>query len=1135
MAEYYFIDLRKRYIEISKKLHEYNSMGQKLDEKIKKIEDETNERLSAYRDQHDTLADNVIDKKQEYLATSLAYAEEVINDIYNLQLYFDKQISGSNTFQEEGKRRAGVTRIPYSQDIQENINILEQLNVQISSKIAECTRDCGIIGFGKKLAGYNNSVYVDTYYLIYQAYQFFDGLKDHFRTLLSNEHDKMAMDRNQFHDTVCAEADAKVAELDSEYDKEREQWRRGFDQFLDSILPVYYLEDLEQTYNKAVQTSAEMAENQVHRYIPLGKLCFYIGGIKDWTELYHMFEQKYGRFIQNDYICAYAVWNVSESRNFIFANYGQNSRFCDEIESMICKGIKVAPAGDFCFTMCNASGLIDTYKDLSNFIVEFPQISGGRVLTNKSEISEVLEKYIILMDDILQRQLIGYSSFEQFNQKNPNQKIPYRCLCITGFPANFDEAMLERLLRLLKQGDKAGIQILLQYDNKYYQKEAGSTWKNYVNEIMNVEEDFQEKDYFWRNQFYPLIDLVFTRCAFRIENHNLFDEFREKYHKEINKALGLSELLDRQEWFRGFSGDMLKIPIGLNEYGQTQYFEMGDSVANGTSHYAIIAGPTGSGKSTLLHTLIMNCLLSYSPEEVQLYLMDFKEGTEFKIYREKKIPHIRCIALDAMQEFGESILNKLWTILEERNEQFMEVSQRGREIKNISDYRKAGYHMPRILVVLDEFQVLFDRDHNKKAADRAASRMSDFISKGRVYGIHFIFATQTMHKILEGGSAISRATLEEMHIRIGLQCQPKEMELLFGEQNFKECQKKVSAKKGSAIYLENDIVSQPIGMQVAYADPKEQQKLLEEIERHFADREFEPAVVFRGKDECSFPYVDFLQKPDEQTSIYLGEPIGIDDPVRISLSKKKRSNLLAVGEIQPVLNRIGVLWTWQAAMMNKAYGGTAVYLFDGAQMIDEKPLLSERMQEECGNTVRIIDNVFRVIPAVNELYEIFEGRKKRMVQGIKEVQDEQKIHMIVSNYQWIEPMMRLMEKRSVSEFEPERETAEQNTLDGLMSMLNDSGGKKGTGTVQKLHILLESGYLCGIQTLFTCSDFTVVKKVTSADLAPFTNRILLKTVSSAAYMLVDSDINMKNIRQNTALFSDGVNQPYLFKPYILER
>ena len=63
-------------------------------------------------------------------------------------------------------------------------------------------------------------------------------------------------------------------------------------------------------------------------------------------------------------------------------------------------------------------------------------------------------------------------------------------------------------------------------------------------------------------------------------------------------------------------------------------------------------------------------MMHYSPDEVNLYLMDFKNGTEFKIYDSYRLPHIRLLAIDAMQEFGESILEELLNEVNRRSEQF---------------------------------------------------------------------------------------------------------------------------------------------------------------------------------------------------------------------------------------------------------------------------------------------------------------------------------------------------------------------------------------------------------------------------------------------------------------------------------
>ena len=89
-----------------------------------------------------------------------------------------------------------------------------------------------------------------------------------------------------------------------------------------------------------------------------------------------------------------------------------------------------------------------------------------------------------------------------------------------------------------------------------------------------------------------------------------------------------------------------------------------------TEHHALIAGQTGAGKSTLLHTLIMSTLISYSPDEVQMYLLDFKEGVEFSAYTRYRLPSLRVVAINSEREFGLNVLKELCTELEARTKHF---------------------------------------------------------------------------------------------------------------------------------------------------------------------------------------------------------------------------------------------------------------------------------------------------------------------------------------------------------------------------------------------------------------------------------------------------------------------------------
>ena len=130
----------------------------------------------------------------------------------------------------------------------------------------------------------------------------------------------------------------------------------------------------------------------------------------------------------------------------------------------------------------------------------------------------------------------------------------------------------------------------------------------------------------------------------------------------------------------------------------------------------LVAGKTGSGKSTLLHVLITNLALRYSPDEIELYLIDFKKGVEFKTYATFALPHARVVAIESDREFGLSVLQRLDAELKVRGEMF-----RDSGAQDVASYRRVtGESLPRILLIIDEFQEFFVED-DKIAQDVGAA------------------------------------------------------------------------------------------------------------------------------------------------------------------------------------------------------------------------------------------------------------------------------------------------------------------------------------------------------------------------------------------------------------------------------
>src|SRR5205085_5867050 len=130
-------------------------------------------------------------------------------------------------------------------------------------------------------------------------------------------------------------------------------------------------------------------------------------------------------------------------------------------------------------------------------------------------------------------------------------------------------------------------------------------------------------------------------------------------------------------------------------------------LGQGTAQHVLIAGKTGSGKSTLLHALITNLALRYGPEEVELYLVDFKKGVEFKTYAEGELPHARVVAIESEREFGLSVLQRLDAELKARGDRFRQAG-----VTDVNAFRteNPGQAMPRILLIVDEFQEFFTED-----------------------------------------------------------------------------------------------------------------------------------------------------------------------------------------------------------------------------------------------------------------------------------------------------------------------------------------------------------------------------------------------------------------------------------------
>jgi DNA segregation ATPase FtsK/SpoIIIE, S-DNA-T family len=186
------------------------------------------------------------------------------------------------------------------------------------------------------------------------------------------------------------------------------------------------------------------------------------------------------------------------------------------------------------------------------------------------------------------------------------------------------------------------------------------------------------------------------------------------------------------------SGDGLATPVGRTPDGRPHVLHFNDA----TPHW-LVGGRSGAGKTVFLLDVLAGLAVRYPPSELAIHLLDFKEGVSFTEFTPTPhdpswLPHAVAVGVESDREYGLAVLRALRAEMSRRATAFKRAGVTGIAALRAVDPTAA---VPRVLAVIDEFQVLFAG--NDDTARQASGLLEDLARKGRSFGVHLVLASQT--------------------------------------------------------------------------------------------------------------------------------------------------------------------------------------------------------------------------------------------------------------------------------------------------------------------------------------------------------------------------------------------------------
>jgi DNA segregation ATPase FtsK/SpoIIIE, S-DNA-T family len=429
------------------------------------------------------------------------------------------------------------------------------------------------------------------------------------------------------------------------------------------------------------------------------------------------------------------------------------------VEAAVVRMLASLPPGRVRFRIHDPVGMGASLGGFGAFASPVPR--RGLPTTDAAELREAVDALVDHANDVSARHLRRtYATLTDFLEAAGDDVVPYELLVLLDYPTAVERDVAEQLERLAATAASRGIMLIVH--------EPERTREGARVALPQATAVWSDERTLWRTSLLPastftvdarppvaLVDAVAQRVPPPPPPVRFEELVEDLLAGTASSAEGLATRIGRDG----------RTPVEIRFDDETPH--------------GLVAGDTGSGKSNLLRVALYGLARQYGPDELQLYLLDFKEGVEFREFAPGPgdpsfLPQARVVSTNSSRAFGVAVLEHLAQLTSQR------YAMAAGSARKLSALRATfpSTALPRVLLVIDEFHVLFER--SDRLSERAAAALTLIGKQGRGAGVHFLLATQAIGDVGAGNANAARldGVFGAARLRIALRLDDRESQAI---------------------------------------------------------------------------------------------------------------------------------------------------------------------------------------------------------------------------------------------------------------------------------------------------------------------------------------------------------------------